>query len=92
MKAQGVRVFTIGFALEPGKYMTNYRSTFNNNNYAEDDTATIPSSTTDAAYTMLADCASSPDDFVPAADVDSLDAAFAVIGETIIQDVIRLSQ
>lgn len=92
MKAQGVRVFTIGFALEPGKYLTNYRSTFNDNRYPEDDTATISSSTTDAAYTMLADCASSPDDFVPAADVDSLDAAFAVIGETIIQDVVRLSQ
>ena len=92
MKAQGVRVFTIGFALEPGIYMTNYRDTFKNDYYSENDTRTISSSTTDAAYSMLADCASSADDFVRAEDANSLDHAFRIIGETIVEDVIRLSE
>lgn len=86
MKAQGVRVFTIGFALEPGTYLTNTNSNDPN------DRRTIEPETTDAAYNLLADCASTPDDFVPAANVDTLDSAFAVIGESIVQDVIRLSQ
>jgi len=86
MKAQGVRVFTIGFALEPGTYMTNYPPAWGQ------DKASIPADTTEAAYAMLADCASSPEDFVAAEDVENLDAAFSVIGETIIEDVIRLSQ
>lgn len=82
MKAQGVRVFTIGFALAPGNYMDNYGSGGH---------ATIPASTTDAAYAMLSDCASSPDDFVPAESVETLDAAFAIIGKSIVEDVVRLS-
>lgn len=84
MKAQGVRVFTIGFALEPGTYMTNY-----GRNDAQ--TANIRTDTTTAAYAMLSDCASSAKDFVASANVSSLNAAFEVIGETIIQDVIRIS-
>ena len=86
MKAQGVRVFTIGFALEPGTYKTNYPSSWNR------DWQKIGRDTTDAAYSMLADCASSPDDFVAAEDAETLDDAFSMIGETIVQDVIRLSQ
>lgn len=84
MKAQGVRVFTIGFALEPGTYMTNYGP-----GYVQ--TQTIDQNTTTAAYAMLADCASSADDFVAANDVESLEEAFHVIGETIIEEVVRLS-
>ncbi len=86
MKANGVRVFTIGFALEPGKYMTNYPRNWNN------PIATIDSTTTDAAYSLLADCASSGADFVTAQDTQKLNEAFEMIGQTIIQDVIRLSQ
>ena len=86
MKAQGVRVFTIGFALEPGTYLTNYPP------YLGQDEATITKDTTDAAYSLLADCASSADDFVAAEDVDELDSAFTIIGESIVEDVIRLSQ
>ena len=92
MKSQGVRVFTIGFALEPGTYLTNYRETFNNNSYAADDTRDITETTTNAAYAMLADCASSADDFVTAEDVETLEEAFAQIGSTIVEDVVRLSQ
>ena len=86
MKASGVRVFTIGFALEPGTYKTNYPSYYNR------DEQSISSDTTNAAYDMLADCASSPQDFVPAANVETLNTAFRVIGESIIEDVVRLSQ
>ena len=86
MKAQGVRVFTIGFALEPGTYLTNYPPSWGQ------DEATISEETTDAAYSLLADCASSADDFVAAEDVDELDDAFSIIGESIVEDVIRLSQ
>ena len=86
MKANGVRVFTIGFALEPGRYMTNYPNNWNN------PVATINSTTTAAAYSLLADCASSGADFVTAQDTERLEEAFEMIGQTIIQDVIRLSQ
>ena len=54
-------------------------------------TQTIDQNTTTAAYAMLADCASSADDFVAANDVESLEEAFHVIGETIIEEVVRLS-
>lgn len=91
MKDQGVRVFTIGFALEPGTYLTNYRSTFNDTRFPSDHTLDITPETTAAAYALLSDCASSNADFVPAADVESLEAAFRVIGETIIEEVVRLS-
>ena len=86
MKANGVRVFTIGFALEPGRYMTNYPSNWNS------PVATISTTTTDSAYSLLSDCASSGADFVMAEDTTSLSEAFEMIGQTIIQDVIRLSQ
>jgi len=86
MKDQGVRVFTIGFALEPGTYKTNYPPTLGQ------EYATISESTTQAAYAMLSDCASAAQDFVAAENVESLEAAFSVIGESIIEDVVRLSQ
>ncbi len=92
MKTQGVRVFTIGFALDPGNYMTNYRTTFNSNSYRSDHHQTISTDTTNAAYAMLADCASEQGDFVRAEDASSLDHAFEIIGETIVEEVIRLSE
>jgi len=81
-----VRVFTIGFALEPGTYKTNYPPALGQ------EYATISESTTQAAYAMLSDCASAAQDFVAAENVESLEAAFSVIGESIIEDVVRLSQ
>lgn len=84
MKASGVRIFTIGFALEPGTYLTNYTS--------GSQTATIEPVTTHSAYSLLEDCASSPTDFVTAEDTSALDEAFTNIGESIVQDVVRLSE
>lgn len=88
MKAQGVRVFTIGFALEPGTYMSNYPASWGSS-YRQ---FTIDEETTTSAYSLLADCASSGQDFVAAADTNTLDEAFTKIGETIVEDVIRLTQ
>lgn len=86
MKDQGVRVFTIGYALQPGTYMTNYPDHYNR------PTTNISQDTTTSAFSMLADCASSGQDFVPAENAESLEAAFELIGQTIVEDVVRLSQ
>jgi Flp pilus assembly pilin Flp len=88
MKDQGVRVFTIGYALEPGTYMTNYPASWGAGNRVR----TISQATTNSAYALLSDCASSGQDFVPAEDTDTLEEAFELIGQTIVEDVVRLSQ
>ncbi|WP_026942596.1 TadE/TadG family type IV pilus assembly protein [Hellea balneolensis] len=83
LKNEGVEVFTVGFALEPGTYFADaprLRST-----------ATIAKSTTDSAYDFLKSCASSEDQFLIAKDSDALDVAFEKIGKKIAQDSIRIS-
>lgn len=83
LKNEGVEVFTVGFALEPGKYFADYPRL--------SQTATIAKSTTDSAYEFLRNCASSEDQFLIAKDSDALDAAFEKIGKKIAADSIRIS-
>ncbi len=83
LKKDGVEIFTVGFALEPGTYMANYP--FSNQ------TATIDKSTTDSAYAFLRDCASTKEQFIIAKDSEALDVAFDKIGKKIAQDSIRIS-
>ena len=83
LKNDSVEVFTVGFALEPGKYYADYPRLRQ--------TATISESTTDSAYNFLRSCASSPDQFLIAKDSDALDTAFEKIGKKIAADSIRIS-
>lgn len=83
LKNEGVDVFTVGFALEPGKYYSDYPRLRQ--------TATISKSTTDSAYDFLRKCASSEDQFLIAKDSEALDVAFEKIGKKIAADSIRIS-
>lgn len=79
LKAQDVKIYAIGFALEAGKYMSG------SNSYAE-----IDQETTDHAYEALRSCATDDDTFIIAKDSADLEDAFATIGEDIMEEVIRV--
>ena len=90
MKNDGVKIYTIGFGLEPGKYGENsyYYDRYSRRNVEY--TETIDSSTTDAAYSFLSQCATSEENFVTARNSDELNAAFDSIGADIVSEVIRI--
>lgn len=83
LKKNGVEVYTIGYALEPGRYATNPPSTRWK--------TTLSSSSSKEAYDFLKGCASDPDHFVKAENTAALEAAFDKIGADIIADVIRIA-
>lgn len=86
MENAGYRVFTIGFALDPGYYYDGTGNKASFSNYAQ-----ITTDESNAAYALLGGCVDDPNDFVKAADADQLDAAFTKIGNTIVQEIIRIS-
>lgn len=81
MKNAGVKIYTIGFALEPGDYT----------GYTNRQIARLSSYSSNKAYTFLRSCASSPDHFVKAENTAALNDAFDKIGKDIISDVIRVA-
>lgn len=83
LKAQDVTVYAIGFALEPGKYITNNTPVYGT--YRE-----TSQETTDKAYALLQECASDEDTFIIAEDTVALENAFTTIGEDIMEEVIRV--
>ena len=97
LAAQGVKVFTIGYGLEPGyyhmressprDYSVNYDYTIYERYHVE-----IKKPVTDRAYAMLQSCADdSGGKFYRAKDAGELEKAFNNIGSDIINEVIRLS-
>jgi len=84
LKNDGVEIFTIGFALEPGIYYADWP-----NSYA---TQQIPQTVTDSAYGFLSACASSEEHFITAEDSAELNDAFEKIGEKIVEDTIRIAK
>ncbi len=85
LKNNGVKIYTIGFALEPGYYGTNATNSWGNEGLTH-----IDEDTTNQAYAFLSNCASSPDTFITATDGAELNAAFARIGKDIVEEVIRV--
>jgi len=81
LRNENVEIFTIGFALEPGSYYSDFPSTAS---------VDITQSTTNKAYAFLRACASSKDNFIEAKDAASLESAFDAIGKKIIEDNIRI--
>jgi len=81
LKDEDVEIFTIGFALEPGNYFSQFPSSSN---------VKISQATTDNAYAFLQECASSSENFIEAKDAAALEAAFEAIGKKIIEDNIRI--
>ena len=86
MKADGVTIFTIGYALEEsGDFLVNGWG-----NYEPERTIFISDTVQSAAYSLIQDCASSPDHFITAADAGSLESAFDEIQNAIVEELIRI--
>ena len=84
MKNEGVRIYTIGFALAEGWYDTNKYHGFEDFDY-------IDTETRDKAYSFLSQCASEPDTFLTAENASELEEAFERIGNDVATEIIRLS-
>lgn len=87
LKNDGVEIFTIGFALEPGYFYTGvWGEKYNSPIYY------ISPTVKDRAQTFLNSCASSDNHFLLAEDADALKAAFDKIGAQIVEDAVRISK
>jgi len=80
MKNAGATVYTIGFALEAGKY--------GNGGFG---TVTQDADSTQIAYDFLKECASDASTFIAAENAEDLEEAFETIGEEIVSEVIRIT-
>ncbi len=86
LQDNGVKVYTIGFALEEGWYEANYTNWWGDMQYEY-----ISSDTSQQAYAFLQGCASSAQEFIAAENAGSLTAAFQTIGNDIVNEIIRIS-
>ncbi len=84
MKNDGVKIYSIGFALAEGYYDTNRYFGYETNTYIDTDVR-------DQAYAFLAECASDADTFLTAENAEQLEDAFTRIGNDIQTEIIRLS-
>lgn len=86
LKNNGVEVFTIGFALEPGHFYTGvWGQRYGQTSYY------ISPTVKEKAEKFLNDCASSSGHFLLADDADSLKSAFDKIGAEIVEDAVRIA-
>lgn len=86
LKSEGVEIFTIGFALEPGNFYTGqWGYNYGQMNYY------ISPTTNNRAKQFLSSCASSSDHYLLAEDADELKAVFDKIGKEITEDAIRIA-
>ena len=88
LEDKGVEVFTIAYALAPGRYA---RTQFSNGTWSNSGRSTITQAASADARGLLQYCATSPENFITADNADALNAAFERIGETIVKEVIRIS-
>lgn len=84
MKNNGVKIYTIGFALAQGYYDTNEY-------YGSTQLTYNSSDIRSQAYSFLAACASEPATFLTAENASQLEDAFKKIGNEIQTEIIRLS-
>jgi len=84
MKADGVKIYTIGFALASGTYDAN-------GYWGTGSTDTINEDVRSKAYSFLSRCSSEPATFLTAENAEQLDDAFTRIGNDIMTEIIRLS-
>lgn len=83
LKSQGTQIFTIGYALEVGRYNEN-------NPWDPYDTAYVNLWSQTNAYNLLQSCASGSENFVRAANNEELEAAFDTIQNAIVKELIRI--
>lgn len=84
MKNNGVKIYTIGFALAEGRYDTNGYFGYQTDTIIDEDVR-------NKAYSFLTNCASEPATFLTAENSDQLQQAFTRIGNDIQTEIIRLS-
>jgi len=84
MKNEGVKIYTIGFALSEGWYDTNGYFGYERYEYLDTEVR-------DKAYSFLTQCASEPETFLTAENADELEEAFERIGNDVATEIIRLS-
>ncbi len=84
MKNEGVKIYTIGFALAEGLYDTN-------GYYGYPENQNLDKEVRDQAYSFLTQCASDPETFLTAENASELEEAFKRIGNDIMTEMIRLS-
>ena len=81
MHAEGVEIFTIGFALEPGDY-------YDETNPSQP--RTVSFTTQAISHSVLSGCASEPDNFIIAGQQNDLQSAFNTIQNAIVKELIRI--
>jgi len=84
MKQDGVKIYSIGFALGEGHYDTNEYFGYE---HIDENT----SEKREQAYSFLSSCASEPATFLTAENAEELEQAFETIGQDIQEEIIRLS-
>lgn len=106
LHAAGVEIFSVGFALEPGQYETNAWANISDCHYTPFRPTTAlerPGCSPVEAYDsetairnaniaegLLQYCANKDENFISANDTAALTAAFERIGNTIVQEIIRI--
>ncbi len=86
MHAAGVKVYTVGFALEEGTYETNDWGAGDPDNFSRE----ITTEDLGQSFALLSACASEGDHFILAEDQEALEKAFEKIGDDILLDIIRV--
>ena len=81
MRNEGVTIFTIGFALDPGFY-------YNQDN--PNDPKEVTNGVQAAAFGLLSQCASSQEHFIIAGQNNDLQSAFNTIQNSIVKELIRI--
>ncbi len=81
MKTKDVKIFTVGFGLEVGKY---YDPEFPN------DPAEVTQATRSSALSLLSQCASKPENVIIVGEGDSLQGAFDQIQNAVVKELIRI--
>jgi len=97
---EGVEIFSIGFALEPGQYETNAWANRNGGftpfppnvamggHEAYDHSVAVKNA--NIAQGLLQYCANRDENFIAAGDTSALEEAFEKIGNTIVKEIIRI--
>jgi len=86
MKAEGIIIYTIAFALQPGWYYTNEWGVGNSNPDYKETSQQVHN----AANGLMSGCASSEALFIEADDSEALDNAFQQIANHIVTELIRI--
>jgi len=90
LQAAGVEIFTIAYALTPGRYRTNDWEFGDPRGRPRPSVVETSQDASNNARSILNYCASRSENFITADDTNALTAAFERIGNTIVKEIIRI--